>query len=58
MYIDSGVFQILRNFGIKFTEENFIENLMKFMKTITFLQKMSNYPFSAERMCSDYLNLL
>ncbi len=59
MYIDSGgIPEYCENFGIKFTEENFIEKLNEIYENYNFFyKKMSNYPFSAERMCSDYLNL-
>lgn len=59
MYIDSGgIPEYCQNFGIKFTKENFIEKLNEIYDSYNFFyKKMSNYPFSSERMCSDYLNL-
>lgn len=59
LYMESGALpEYCEGFGISFNESNFDQKLFQFIDDLSRLKlKMSEYPWSSERMCSGYLSL-
>ena len=59
LYRNSGSMpEYCHGFGVEFTEENFEQKLWEMHKTYDhWVERMSNYPYTAEYMCEKYYNL-
>ena len=59
MYIDSGgVKEYCQDFGIEYTEKNIEEKLMYVLENYENIsERINNYPFNSDLMCSEFLNL-
>jgi len=59
LFIDSGgTTEYCKNYGLIFNESNLQEKIIEMMSDYeNYLAKLKDYPFSAEKMCSDYENL-
>ena len=59
LYIDSGgIPEYCHNYGLMFLDSNFEEKLLDMITNYEkYKNNMLQYPFNANKMCSDYLNL-
>ena len=56
-YYDSGsMSEYVSEFGIKFLDETFLDQLNNLEQKLPELKKIINYDYSAKIMCEDYFN--
>ena len=59
LYVDSGgIPEYCKGFGLSFEADNFEQKLENIIDNYdTYLNKLSHYPFNAEKMCNEFYEL-